>query len=54
MINDPEAFLRYFDSIHRRTVRDILALPPPAESWRPTAGEGEKAWSIAQIVHHMA
>ena len=54
MINDPQAFLRYFDSIHRRTVRDIQALPAPAESWKPSTGEGEKAWSIAQIVHHMA
>jgi uncharacterized damage-inducible protein DinB len=54
MINDPQAFLHYFDSIHRRTVRDIQALPAPAESWKPSTGEGEKAWSIAQIVHHMA
>lgn len=53
MLNDPQTFLRYFDSIHRRTVRDIQALPPPAESWTPPAGEGEKSWSIAQIVHHL-
>ena len=54
MINDPEAFLRYFESIHRRTVIDIQALPKPAESWSPPIGEGEKAWSIKQIVHHLA
>ena len=53
MLNDPQEFLRYFDSIHRRTVRDIVALPPPAESWAPPVGEGEKSWSIAQIVHHI-
>ena len=47
MLNDPQAFLRYFDGIHRRTVRDIQALPAPAESWAPPAGEGENAWSIA-------
>ena len=54
MISDPAAYLRYFDSIHRRTVRDIQALPEPAESWAPPVGEGEKSWSINQIVHHIA
>ena len=54
MITDPEAFLRYFDSIHRRTVRDIEALPAAAESWAPPAGEGENSWSIADIVRHIA
>jgi uncharacterized damage-inducible protein DinB len=54
MINDLPALLRYFDSFHRRTVRDILALPPEAENWRPPVGEGEKAWSINEIVHHIA
>ena len=53
MLNDPQAFLSYFEGIHRRTVRDIHALPKPAESWAPPAGEGENAWSIAQIVHHI-
>ena len=54
MINDPEAFLNYFRSIHRRTLRDIEALPPPAATWEPSRGEGEKGWGIAQIVHHIA
>ena len=54
MLNDTQAYLRYFDSIHRRTLRDIRALPAPAESWAPPVGEGEKSWSIAQIVHHIA
>ena len=54
MITDPDAFLRYFDSIHRRTMRDIEALPAAAESWTPPAGEGENAWSIADIVRHIA
>ncbi len=53
MITDPDSFLRYFDSVHRRSIRDIEALPPAAESWSPPRGEGEKAWSIAQIVAHM-
>lgn len=54
MITDPASFLRYFDSVHRRTVRDIEALPPAAEGWAPPAGEGENAWSIADIVRHIA
>ncbi len=54
MITDPNEFLRYFDSVHRRTLRDINALPPAAERWAPPAGEGEKAWSIAEIVRHIA
>jgi len=54
MITDPDAFLRYFDSVHRRTLRDIEALPPAAGSWAPASGEGENAWSIADIVRHIA
>ena len=54
MINDPEAFLHYFRSVHRRTLRDIEALPPPAATWEPSRGEGEKGWGIAQVVHHIA
>ena len=53
MITDPEAYLNFFRSIHRRTLRDIEALPPPAESWEPSRGEGEKGWGISQIVYHI-
>jgi uncharacterized damage-inducible protein DinB len=54
MITDIASFLRYFDAVHRRTVRDVAALPPAAAPWRPPAGEGEAAWSIGQIVAHIA
>ncbi|HEY8489669.1 MAG TPA: DinB family protein [Dehalococcoidia bacterium] len=54
MISSMEGFLRYFDAVHRRTVRDVAALPPAAASYRPATGEGENAWSIAQIVRHIA
>jgi len=54
MITDIESFLRYFDAVHRRTVRDVTALPPAAEGYRPATGEGENAWSINDIVRHMA
>ena len=54
MFTDIETFLNYFDGLQRRTVRDIAALPPQAEDYRPAAGEGENAWAIADIVRHMA
>ena len=53
MLTDPQEFLRFFDSIHRRTLRDIQALPAEAQNWTPPVGEGEKSWSINQIVHHI-
>lgn len=54
MISDAEGFLRYFDAVHRRTVRDVSALPEEAESWTPPAGEEEAAWGAEQIVRHLA
>ncbi len=54
MITDIDSFLRYFDGVHRRALRDIGALPPEAEGWAPSGGEGENAWSIAEIVRHIA
>lgn len=47
------AFLHYFDSVHRRAMRDIGALPAAANGWKPATGEGEKAWSINTLVGHM-
>src|SRR3972149_3746969 len=43
MISDIESFLRYFDAVHRRAVRDIDPLPPAAEGGGPAdvaAGAG--------------
>ena len=54
MITDIYSFLGYFDAVHRRTVRDVAALPPTAESYRPATGEGENAWAIGDIVRHVA
>ena len=53
MFKDIQAFLRYFEGVNRRAIRDIEALPPAAEGWRPASGEGERAWSINQLVGHM-
>ena len=54
MLTSMEGFLRYFGGVHRRALRDVAALPPAADGWRPSQGEGEKAWSINGIVGHMA
>jgi uncharacterized damage-inducible protein DinB len=53
MITSMDAFLRYFDGIHRRSARDLAALPPGAEGWTPRSGEGERAWSINRIIGHI-
>jgi uncharacterized damage-inducible protein DinB len=47
-------FLRYFAAVNRRAVRDVAALPPEADGWRPTGIEGERGWDINTIVGHMA
>jgi uncharacterized damage-inducible protein DinB len=48
-----DVFLRYFDSVNRRAMRDIGALPPEADGWTPASGDGENAWSINKLVGHM-
>jgi uncharacterized damage-inducible protein DinB len=54
MIESIDGFMRYFEAVHRRAVRDIGALPPTADGWRPATGEGEKAWTINGLIGHMA
>ncbi|MBI5949636.1 MAG: DinB family protein [Chloroflexi bacterium] len=54
MLTSIDAFLRYFDAVNRRAMRDIAALPPEADGWTPATGEGEKAWSINKLIGHMA
>ena len=54
MITDIASFLRYFDAVHRRTVRDVAALPPAAAAWQPPPREGEAGWTIGQLVGHAA
>jgi uncharacterized damage-inducible protein DinB len=54
MVTDVASYLRYFDSVRRRTERDVAALPPEAAAWRPPAGRtGEDGWSIGDIVGHI-
>lgn len=54
MLKSVVEFLPYFDAVHRRAVRDVAALPPEADGWAPSAGSGEKAWSINSLIGHMA
>jgi uncharacterized damage-inducible protein DinB len=54
VISDIELFLKFFDGLNRRALRDIGALPEAAETWRPPGGDGEGGWDISEIVAHMA
>lgn len=54
MFTGIDAYLNYFEGAHRRTVRDVSALPPEAAQYTPAAGQGENAWGIGEIVRHMA
>lgn len=54
MFTSIDAFLKYFDGAHRRSVRDIAALPPEADAYQPPQGEGETGWPIGALVRHMA
>jgi len=53
MITNIASYLRFFDSLRRRTERDVAALPPLAAAWRPPAGDGEAGWSIGEIIGHI-
>lgn len=53
MITDIASYLRFFDSVRRRTERDIAALPPEAGAWRPPDGQRETDWTIGDIVGHI-
>ena len=53
MITSMGAYLRFFDSVRRRTERDVAALPSEAAAWRPPEISGEAGWSIGRIVDHI-
>jgi uncharacterized damage-inducible protein DinB len=54
VITSVESFLKWFDGVNRRAMRDIGALPADAESWAPPAVAGERGWNIGELVRHMA
>src|SRR2546427_3996785 len=53
MITDIASYLRFFDSVRRRTERDVAALPPAAAAWQPPAAGGEAGWGIGELVGHI-
>ena len=53
MITDIGSYLKFWDSVRRRTERDVAALPPEAAAWRPPAAAGESEWTIGQIIDHL-
>ena len=54
MISDVDAFVKWFEGVNKRAVRDIGTLPVEAETWQPQTGDGENAWGVRQLVGHMA
>jgi uncharacterized damage-inducible protein DinB len=54
MICDIDAWVKWFDGVNKRAVRDIGSLPVEAETWKPQTGDGENAWTISELVGHMA
>ena len=50
MITDMASYLRFFDSVRRRTERDVAALPSAAAGWRPPAIGGEPTADYAEQV----
>jgi uncharacterized damage-inducible protein DinB len=54
MIRSIDEFLRYFDGVQRRTMRDVAALPEAADGWAPPAGDDEQGWSVNQVIAHIA
>lgn len=55
VIADIPSFLRYFEGVHARTVRDVSSLPAEAEGWRPAASaDEESSWGVPDIVRHIA
>jgi uncharacterized damage-inducible protein DinB len=54
MFTDIDTYLRYYEGLHKRTMRDVAALPAAAAGWAPEAGQGENAWGIGEIVRHIA
>ena len=54
MFTDVTGYLKYFQGVRRRTIRDVAALPEEAETWRPPYGDDEAGWGIPKIVEHIA
>jgi uncharacterized damage-inducible protein DinB len=49
-IRDPQIFLDYLDSVHKRTRRVVMCIPAADLEWSPAAGK----WSFGDLVRHLA
>lgn len=49
-------FVRWFEGVHRRTVRDVALLPAEAGTWLPATPDPESgvAWGVPDLVAHLA
>jgi uncharacterized damage-inducible protein DinB len=54
VFRDVATYLKYFQGVRRRTIRDVATLPLEAETWQPPYGDGEGGWGIPKIVEHIA
>jgi uncharacterized damage-inducible protein DinB len=54
MFTDVDTYLRYYEGLHKRTMRDVAALPAAAVDYKPPVGEGESGWPIGEIVRHVS
>ena len=54
MISDVESWIKWFDGVNRRAMRDVGGLSDDVLDWRPRSGEGEEAWTVRELVGHMA
>jgi uncharacterized damage-inducible protein DinB len=55
MFDDVDGFLGWYGGVHRRTLRDVAALPPDAETWNPPRpiGDDGASWTIGELVVHL-
>lgn len=49
-------FVRWFEGVHRRTLRDVSLLPDEAATWLPATPDPESgvAWGVPDLVAHLA
>lgn len=50
MIRSTESFISYFESIRRRTLNYVQAIPDSQADWSPKPGE----FTVMDIIHHLA
>jgi hypothetical protein len=51
---DPPTILRELDAIRAATLRRLAELTQEQLDWRPPGGEDDAAWSVGEILMHLA